>query len=99
MFGLHVRFVAQPGQGDALEAILLEADEALAEREACRLHVVSRSPEEPESVWVTEAWTSREEHQRSLEDERVRALIERARPLIADVADRTELRPVGGKGL
>ncbi len=99
MFGLHGRFVAQPGQGDALEAILLEAAEALGEREACRLYVVSRSPEEPESVWVTEAWTSREEHERSLEDKGVRALIERARPLIAEIGDRTELRPVGGKGL
>ena len=99
MFGLHGRFVAEPGQGDALEAILLEAAEALGRREACRLYVVSRSPGDPESVWVTEAWTSRDEHERSLEDEAVRDLIGRARPLIADVADRTELRPVGGKGL
>ncbi len=50
-------------------------------------------------MWVTEAWTSREEHERSLEDKGVRALIERARPLIAEIGDRTELRPVGGKGL
>lgn len=99
MFGLHGRFIAHPGQGDALEAILLEAAEALGERDACRLYVVSRSPEELESVWVTDAWNSREEHERSLEDEGVRALIGRARPLIADVADRTELRPVGGEGL
>ena len=31
MFGLHGRFVAQPGQGDALEAILPEAAEAVGE--------------------------------------------------------------------
>lgn len=99
MFGLHGRFVAHPGQGDALEAILLAAADRLGDREACRLYVVSRDREKPESVWVTEAWTSREEHERSLEDETVRALIGRARPLIAAVADRTELRPVGGKGL
>ena len=48
---------------------------------------------------MTEAWTSREEHEGSLEDEGVRALVGQARPLIADVADRTGLRPVGGKGL
>ena len=60
---------------------------------------LERSPEKSESVCVTEAWTSRAELERSLEDEGVRALIGRARPLLADVADRTELRPVGGRGL
>jgi quinol monooxygenase YgiN len=48
---------------------------------------------------VTEAWTNRGAHAASLADPAAKALIERARPIIADFADRAEFRPEGGKGL
>jgi quinol monooxygenase YgiN len=99
-FGLHGRLLAQPGKGDELEAILLEAAETLDADNDCLLYVVSRQPDNPEAVWVTEAWTSREAHRASLESEATRALIQRAMPLIAELPERSiELRPVGGKGL
>jgi quinol monooxygenase YgiN len=100
LFGLHGRLLAQRGQGDELEAILLEAARALESNDECLLYVVSRQPDAPEAVWVTEAWRSGEAHRASLEDEDVRALIQRAMPIIADLPERTvELRPIGGKGL
>jgi quinol monooxygenase YgiN len=100
LFGLHGRLPAQPGQGDELEAILLEAARALESDDDCLLYVVSRQPDEPDAVWVTEAWRSRDAHRASLEEDEVRALIQRAMPLIAELPERTiELRPVGGKGL
>jgi quinol monooxygenase YgiN len=99
-FGLHGRLLAQPGKGDELEAILLEAAETLDADNDCLLYVVSRQPENPEAVWVTEAWTSREAHRASLENKATRALIQRATPLIAELPERSiELRPVGGKGM
>ncbi|HEX2293427.1 MAG TPA: antibiotic biosynthesis monooxygenase [Gaiellaceae bacterium] len=99
-FGLHGRFGAHPGKGDELEAILLEAAAALEAHADCLLYVVSRQPRDPDAVWVTEAWTSRDAHFASLQDEAARALIERALPLIAELPERSvELRPVGGKGL
>jgi quinol monooxygenase YgiN len=100
LFGLHGRLLAQPGLGDELEAILLEAARALESNDDCLLYVVSRQPDEPDAVWVTEAWRSSEAHRASLEDESVRGLIQRAMPIIAELPDRAvELRPVGGKGL
>jgi quinol monooxygenase YgiN len=100
LFGLHGRLLAQPGKGDELEAILLEAAAALEADDDCLLYVVSRQPDDPEAVWVTELWTSREAHRASLEDEAMRAMIQRAMPLIAELPERSiELRPVGGKGL
>ena len=100
LFGLHGRLLAQPGKGDELEAILLEAAKALEADDDCFLYVVSRQSDNPEAVWVTEAWTSREAHRASLEDEATRAMIQRAMPLFAEVPERgIELRPVGGKGL
>jgi quinol monooxygenase YgiN len=99
-FGLHGRLLAQPGKGDELEAILLEAAEALNANDDCLLYVVSRQPDSPAAVWVTEAWTSREAHRASLEDEATQAMIQRAMPLIAELPERSiELQPVGGKGL
>ncbi len=98
-FGMHGRLIAKPGQGDQLAGMLLEAAATLADNEECLLYVVSRSLDDPDSVWVTEAWSDRAAHDASLTDERARALIERAGPLIASFADRAEFRPEGGKGL
>jgi quinol monooxygenase YgiN len=98
-YGMHGRIVAQPGRGDELAAILLEAAAGLQENSDCLLYVVSRSADDADSVWVTEAWTGRAAHSASLEDEGARALISRARAIIASFEDRAELRPEGGKGL
>jgi quinol monooxygenase YgiN len=99
LYGMHGRIVARPGHGDELAAILLEAAAGLEANPECLLYVVARAADDPESVWVTEAWTSRAAHAASLEDEGARELIARARPIIASFEDRAELRPEGGKGL
>jgi quinol monooxygenase YgiN len=98
-FGMHVRLIAQPGQGDALARVLLEAAALLQENSACLLYVVSRSADDEDSLWVTEAWTDRDAHVASLQDARVKEIIARASPLVGAPPDGTELRPVGGKGL
>ena len=98
-YGMQVRFTAQPGHGDELEAILLEAAAGTEAEDDCLLYIVSRSPADPDVVYVTEVWTSREAHDRSLEDEAVRALITRAMPLMAQPPDAQTLAPAGGKGL
>jgi quinol monooxygenase YgiN len=97
-FGQHTRFAAQPGQADALEEILLAAAQGLRANDDCLLYVVSRSPDEPDVLWVTEAWISKEAHDASLQDEEVRTAIQRALPMIAGVTA-TELDVVGGKGV
>jgi quinol monooxygenase YgiN len=99
MYGMHGAFKTQPGKGDELAAILIEAAAALGADSACLLYVVSRSLEDPDTIWVTEAWTDREAHDVSLEDEATKALIARARPLIADIPGHGEFEPLGGKGL
>ena len=96
---MHVRFTAQPGRGDELAAILLEAAAGMGYDGDCLLYIVSRSPGDADVVYVTEAWTTREAHDRSLEDDAVRALIARAMPLMAGPPDAQTLAPVGGKGI
>lgn len=97
-YGLHGNFTTQPGQGDALTEILLKAGQGLQANQECLLYLVSRSPVDPDVVWVTEAWTSKEAHDASLQDADVRTAIQRARPLITNITG-TELQPVGGKGI
>ena len=53
----------------------------------------------PNTVWVTEAWGSREAHDASLQDARIRVLIERAMPLIDGSPEGIEVRLEGGKGV
>jgi quinol monooxygenase YgiN len=97
-YGLHSQFTAQPGQAETLTEILLAAAEELRSNDACPLYLVSRSPDDPDVIWVTEAWISKAAHDESLQGENVKATIQRARPLIADIAS-IELRLVGGKGI
>lgn len=98
-YGMHVEFTAAEGRGDELAALLLEAAAGVSGDERCRLYLVSRSPEQPETVFVTEAWDSREAHDESLQDPVVRAMIGRARELMAGAPSAAVLRPLGGKGL
>ena len=96
-YGRFGSFEALPGKGQLLASMLLEAADVLGENPDCELYLVSRSAEQPDTVWVYEAWTSKDAHAGSLQDVRVTELIGRARPLIAGMSDATEFIPVGGK--
>jgi quinol monooxygenase YgiN len=95
---MHGYFKAQPGQGEALAAILLEAADALRADDSCLLYVVSRG-EDADTIWVSEAWKDREAHDASLRAPGVPEMIARARPLIAGMDGRAEFTPLGGKGV
>ena len=98
-YGLFGKMTAVAGEGNALAQHLLEAASALEAVSGCRLYVVSRDPQDEDSVWVMEVWDSAEAHRASLELDAVRELIARARPILQGMGDRFEFEPVGGKGL
>src|SRR4026208_919637 len=58
-FGLTTKVVVHAGQRDALVDLLLVAAERVADAPGCYLYVVSTSLEEPDGVWVSEAWRSK----------------------------------------
>src|SRR5258708_632260 len=95
--GLYVKFMTHPGQRDALVALLLAAA-GIQTVESCELYIVNVSATEPETVWVTEVWSSAAAHEASLTFEGSKAMIKRAMPLIAG-AERIDLLPIGGKAL
>jgi quinol monooxygenase YgiN len=96
MYGLIGSMKTQPGQRDAVLAILLEGTGAMP---GCLSYIVAKDPVDADVIWITEVWDSRESHAASLRIPAVRAAIQRARPLIADFDNAQETIPVGGIGL
>src|SRR4030095_6112136 len=97
-FGMFGRLVAHPGRREELIELLTTSAEGLGSVDGCELYVVSRSTDDPDTVWVCEVWRDEAAHRASLEVPAVRAAIERGRPLIAEI-DGTRVEPVGGGGL
>lgn len=98
-YGMINKITTKPGQRDPLVQILLDGARRQGGMQGCELYVVHTSPTEPEVIWVTEVWRTKEDHEASLKSPDVRALIEKGRPMIAQIGPPTITVPVGGKGL
>lgn len=95
-YGLIGKMIAAPGQRDALIGFLLEGTGAMP---GCLSYVVAGDPTNPDAIWITEVWTSKQHHADSLKLPVVQAAIAKARPIIASFGERFETTPVGGVGL
>lgn len=96
MYGLIGKMTAKSGSRDALIDILLEATSAMP---GCLSYVVARDPADPDGIWITEVWDSKESHAASLSLPVVKQAIARGRPLIAGMDTSIVTIPVGGHGL
>ncbi|TFI56986.1 antibiotic biosynthesis monooxygenase [Sphingomonas parva] len=96
MYGLIGRMTARSGQREALIKVLLDGVGGMP---GCLSYVVAKDPANPDLIWITEAWESREAHRASLALPAVREAIARGRPLIAAMESVAETVPVGGQGL
>ena len=96
-YGLHGKLQAKSGKGDELAAILLQASQLVATAKGCHLYLVSKDAQNPDSIWVTEVWDSKADHDDSLQLDGVGALISQAIPLLADKPEKgLELEVLGG---
>ncbi len=96
MYGLIGKMKTVPGQRDELIDILADG---LKDMPGCLSYIVARDPEDPNGIWVTEAWDSKSSHEASLALPSVRDAISRGKPLIAGFGERFETEPVAGHGL
>ena|ERR1035437_4950586 len=99
MFGIYTKITAVSGKHQELLDMLLRAAKGMETVESCKAYIVNKSTTEPDVVWVTEIWDTKQSHDASLMDENARALISQALPLIAKSPEQIVLSPVGGKGL
>jgi quinol monooxygenase YgiN len=99
MFGLIGKLKTHPGQRDQLIDHLLRGAGILRDLDGCYLYVIHSATDDPDTVWVTEVWKSQADHQASLTNEGIRAIITSARPLLAEPPEGFEVVPLGGKGI
>ena len=97
---LHGSLTSKDGQRENLAELLIKASKLVSKAKGCNLYVIGFSESAPNSVYVTEIWESKEDHDNSLKIEEVRELIKQAIPLIAgQPAKGQELELIGGFGI
>jgi len=99
MYGLHGKLFAQEGKRDKFVEIMKQAAAIVGELPSCHIYLVNEDVEDPTCIWIYEVWDSEEAHDESLKDERVRALIGEAMPLMGGKPEGIKLNVVGGHGL
>jgi quinol monooxygenase YgiN/mannose-6-phosphate isomerase-like protein (cupin superfamily) len=98
--GRYAKATAKPGQGQGLAERLLAVADGLRSVPGCELYVINRAADEPDTVWVTEIWTSREALDASLETDATKAQIPEVLALVAGGGfERIDVVPLGGVGL
>ena len=98
-FAQHTRIRARPGKREDLTAKFMEISVIQRDNPACELSIVSTSPEDDQVVFLTEVWTSAEEHERARHSPEVEAWAADMPELVDGPPDTTPLEIVGGKGL
>lgn len=99
MYAMTGKLTAQPGKRGDMTNILLRAAKVVGELPGCRMYFVCEDTSNGNVIWVFEMWDDKDSHDASLKDERVRALIAEARPLMGGAPDGAELHVAGGHGL
>jgi len=61
---------------------LLEASKRVSTAKGCKLYVIGKDENDENSVYVTEIWDSKDDHNNSLKVEGVRELIMKAMPIL-----------------
>src|SRR5262245_38907257 len=79
MYGLIGQASCVAGKRDELIAILVKD---LGTMPGCLSYIVARDTKDPDAIWITEVWDSKESHAASLQLPAVRAAIAKGRPLI-----------------
>ena len=86
------------GHRDEVVDILVSGADGLRAA-GCHLYLVGVSDTDPNVIWVTEVWESKEHHDASLRLPRTQAAIAKAMPLLTGEFTRQEVTMVGGLGL
>ena len=96
-YGYIASMKAQPGHRDDVVAILVSGADGLRQS-GCLSYIVSVSPTDDDTIWVTEAWESKERHRASLELPETKAAIAQTMPMLTGEFTSQELEVVGGLG-
>lgn len=100
MYLLQGKLTAQTSQAEELADILSDAAQLMKTAEGCKLYILGKDDNDPNAVYVTEIWESKEHHDQSLNVEGVRELTSKAMPLLDGLPKKEqELQIIGGIGI
>ena len=95
MYGMIAKLVAVSGRRDDLIKVLKDGT---AKMPGCLSYVIAKDTADENTIWVTEAWDSVVNHDKSLSLPIVKATIDRAKPLVAEFSRIAVTEPVAGIG-
>jgi quinol monooxygenase YgiN len=98
-FAQHTVLQAIEGRGASLAQKFLDAAEIQRSNADCEAMLVSRSPSDPDTVYLTEVWTSRQAWEAATRSEVIAAWAKDMPGLVAAAPTTTPLVPLGGKGI
>ncbi len=98
LYGYIGSMKTKPGHRDEVVAILLSGANGLREA-GCEIYAVGVSEADEVTIWVSEAWHSKEQHDASLQLPETQASIQRAMPLLTGEFTRQEIAILGGLGV
>jgi len=90
-WGLLGRMKAQPGQRDALIAVLRESSAGVPGK---LVYLFQIEPADPDAFWINEVWESQAAYDACLTMPQVQRGLQRAAPLIVGIEHRTETIPL-----
>lgn len=97
---LHGKLLAKSGHRQELADILIQASQLVSTAKGCKLYVISKDENDANAVYVTEIWDSKADHDNSLKDAAVRALIMKAMPVLEGLPTKgQELEILGGTSI
>ena len=91
MWGMIAKITLHPGKRDEMVEILRSSADGMP---GCLSYFVAKDSADENVVWVTEVWHSAEDHQASLSLPAVKAVLPRARSLVANLEKVAVTNPV-----
>lgn len=98
MYSMTGKLIAQPGKREVLAKLLLQSAGLMPQIQGCRAYIIMEDLQNKDAIAVFEMWEDKDAHDASLRDERIRAVIAEARPLMAGMQTGGEFRVLGGYG-
>jgi quinol monooxygenase YgiN len=81
---LHGYLKAKTGSVKELSDLMLKAAQLMQKAKGCELYSIGADETDPDSVWITELWDTKEDHANSLKVEGVMDLIQKVMPILEE---------------
>ncbi len=98
-YALCGKIVATNGNREVLTSIMRKASNHVSKMDACQLYPLFEDVDDKNTLWITELWTNKEAHDRSLQEPAVRATIGEAKPYLDFGMSQARLTPLFGVGM